>query len=31
MGEAAHRRACSDYLPPCRLIQDLDLIDRVAG
>jgi trehalose synthase len=31
MGEAAHRRVCSDYLAPRRLIQDLDLIDRVAG
>jgi trehalose synthase len=31
MGEAAHRRVGSDYLAPRRLIQDLDLIDRVAG
>jgi len=31
MGEAAHRRVCSDYLAPRRLIQELDLIDRVAG
>jgi trehalose synthase len=31
LGEAAHRRVGSDYLAPRRLIQDLDLIDRVAG
>jgi trehalose synthase len=31
MGQAAHRRVCSDYLAPRRLIQDLDLIDRMAG
>jgi trehalose synthase len=30
MGEAAHRRAGQEYLAPRRLIQDLDLIDRVA-
>ena len=31
MGEAAHRRVGQEYLAPCRLIQGLDLIDRVAG
>ena len=31
MSEAAHRRVGSDYLAPRRLIQDLNLIDRVAG
>jgi trehalose synthase len=31
IGEAAHRRVREDYLAPRRLIQDLDLIDRVAG
>jgi trehalose synthase len=31
MGEAAHRRVHEEYLAPRRLIQDLDLIDQVAG
>jgi trehalose synthase len=31
MGAAAHRRVGQEYLAPHRLIQDLDLIDRVAG
>jgi glycosyltransferase involved in cell wall biosynthesis len=30
MGEAAHRRVCQEYLAPRRLIQELDLIERVA-
>jgi trehalose synthase len=31
MGEAAHRRVGSDYLAPRRLIQELDLIEQLAG
>jgi trehalose synthase len=31
MGEAAHRRVGQEYLAPRRLIQELDLIDGVAG
>jgi trehalose synthase len=31
MGEAAHRRVCSDYLAPRQLTQELDLIEQVTG
>jgi trehalose synthase len=31
MGEAAHRRVGQEYLAPRRLIQELDLIEQVAG
>jgi trehalose synthase len=31
MGAEAHRRVCEHYLAPRRLIQEMELIDRITG
>jgi trehalose synthase len=31
MGAEAHRRVCEHYLAPRRLVQEMELIDRVTG